>query len=333
MTDVRDEKDRPVPDVLGILPLRNAVVLPHAVVPLGAGRAAALRLVVAPLAGSGLVGAVLQRDESDDAPGAAGLYTVGTVVVIHKAFKQADGTLRLIVQGLERFRIVEIVQESPYLRARIEHIADDGDASPTVEVEALARSALGLFQKVVSLSPTLPDELANVAAAAEGASALADLIASSLPTALKQELLETIPVKQRLERLVGALGKEAEVLELGSKIQSDVQSEMSKTQREYYLREQMKAIQKELGEADERTQEIEALRQRIEAAGMPEEAKGEALRELDRLAKMPPAAAEYTVARTYIDWLVSMPWQQATIDNVDIEAPKAALDAAHEGHD
>src|SRR5437870_2663853 len=276
MTDVRDEKDRPVPDVLGILPLRNAVVFPHAVVPLGAGRASSLRLIEEALAGSRLVGAVLQRDASDDAPGAAGLYTVGTVVVIHKAFKQADGTLRLIVQGLERFRIVEIVQESPYLRARIEHIADDGDASPTVEVEALARSALGLFQKVVSLSPTLPDELANVAAAAEGASALADLIASSLPTlptALKQELLETTAVKQRLERLVGALGKEAEVLELGSKIQSDVQSEMTKTQREYYLREQMKAIQKELGEADERTQEIEALRQRIEAAGMPEEAK------------------------------------------------------------
>src|SRR5438034_414830 len=334
MTDARDEKDRLVPDILSILPLRNTVVFPRAVVPLGAGRASSLRLIEEAVAGSRLVGAVLQRDASDDAPGAAGLYTVGTVVVIHKAFKQADGTLRLIVQGLERFRIVEIVQESPYLRARIEHIADDGDASPTVEVEALARSALGLFQKVVSLSPTLPDELANVAAAAEGASALADLIASSLPTlptALKQELLETTAVKQRLERLVGALGKEAEVLELGSKIQSDVQSEMTKTQREYYLREQMKAIQKELGEADERTQEIEALRQRIEAAGMPEEAKGEALRELDRLAKMPPAAAEYTVARTYIDWLVSMPWQQATIDNVDIEAAKAVLDADHEG--
>src|SRR5881628_179656 len=334
MTDARDEKDRLVPDILSILPLRNTVVFPRAVVPLGAGRASSLRLIEEALAGSRLVGAVLQRDAAEEAPDAAGLYTVGTVVVIHKAFKQADGTLRLIVQGLERFRIVEMVQESPYLRARIEHIADDGDTSPTVELEALARSALGLFQKVVSLSPTLPDELANVAAAAEGPSALADLIASSLPTlstALREELLETIAVKQRLERLVGALGKEAEVLELGSKIQSDVQSEMSKTQREYYLREQMKAIQKELGEADERTQEIETLRKRIEAAGMPDEAKGEALRELDRLAKMPPAAAEYTVARTYIDWLVSMPWQQETADNVDIEAAKVVLDADHEG--
>src|SRR5216110_4016364 len=334
MTDARDEKDRLVPDILSILPLRNTVVFPRAVVPLGAGRASSLRLIEEALAGSRLVGAVLQRDAAEEAPDAAGLYTVGTVVVIHKAFKQADGTLRLIVQGLERFRIVEMVQESPYLRARIEHIADDGDTSPTVELEALARSALGLFQKVVSLSPTLPDELANVAAAAEGASALADLIAASLPslpTPLKQELLETIDVKQRLERLVGALGKEAEVLELGSKIQSDVQSEMSKTQREYYLREQMKAIQKELGESDERTQEIDALRQKIDAAGMTEEARAEATRELDRLAKMPPAAAEYTVARTYIDWLVSMPWQQETADNVDIEAAKVVLDADHEG--
>jgi ATP-dependent Lon protease len=302
------------------------------VVPLGAGRESSLRVIEEALAGSRLVGAVMQRDAAEDTPGTAGLYPVGTVVVIHKAFKQPDGTLRLIVQGLERFRILEMVQESPTLRARIEHLAADGDASPTVEVEALARSALGLFQKVVSLSPTLPDELANVAAA--GPSALADLIAASLPslpTPLKQELLETIDVKQRLERLVGALGKEAEVLELGSKIQSDVQSEMSKTQREYYLREQMRAIQKELGDADERTQEIEALRQKIDAAGMPEEAKGEALRELDRLAKMPPAAAEYTVARTYIDWLVSMPWQRETADNVDIGAAQAVLDADHEG--
>src|SRR5881397_3109023 len=334
MTDVRNEKDLPVPDILGILPLRNTVVFPHAVVPLGAGRASSLHLIEEALAGSRLVGAVMQRDAAEDAPGAAGLHRVGTVVVIHRVLKQADGTLRLIVQGLERFRMVEVVQESPYLRARIEPIAADGDATPTLEVEALSRSALSLFQKVVSLSPTLPDELANVAAAADGASALADLIVSSLPTlstTLKQELLETIDVKQRLERLVGALGKEAEVLELGSKIQSDVQSEMSKTQREYYLREQMKAIQKELGETDERAQEIGALRDRIEAAGMPEEARSEALRELDRLAKMPPAAAEYTVARTYIDWLVAMPWQQETTDNVDIEGARRILDEDHEG--
>src|SRR2546422_325262 len=159
MTDVRDEKDLPVPDILGILPLRNTVVFPHAVVPLGAGRASSLRLIEEALAGSRLVGAVMQRDAAEDAPGAAGLHRVGTVVVIHRVLKQADGTLRLIVQGLERFRMVEVVQESPYLRARIEPIAADGDATPTLEVEALSRSALSLFQKVVSRSEEHTSEL------------------------------------------------------------------------------------------------------------------------------------------------------------------------------
>src|SRR5262249_52919765 len=168
----------------------------------------------------------------------------------------------------------------------------------------------------------------------EAPGVLADLIAGALPilpTALRQELLEAIGVAERLQRLVAALTKEAEVLELGSKIQSEAQSEMSKSQREYYLREQMKAIQKELGDGDDRTQEIDGLRKKIDAAGMTEEAKTEGLRELDRWAKMPPAAAEYTVARTYIDWLVSMPWQQETADNVDIAAARTTLDEDHEG--
>jgi len=236
------------------------------------------------------------------------------------------------VQGLARFRITDVVQETPFLRARIQRLTDE--ASSTLEVEALARTASDLFQKVVALSPTLPDELANVLGAAEGPGALADLIAGSLPTlptALRQELLETMGVAERLQRLVAALTKETEVLELGSKIQSEVQSEMSKTQREYYLREQMKAIQKELGDVDDRTQEIDTLRRKIETAGMTEEASKEALREVDRLAKMPPAAAEYTVARTYIDWLVSMPWQQETADYVDIAGARAILDEDHEG--
>jgi len=196
------------------------------------------------------------------------------------------------------------------------------------------RSVTSLFAKVVSLSPVLPDELVAVLDNVEGPGAVADLIAASfpaLPLALKQELLETVNVRERLSKLAAALGKEAEVLELGSKIQSEIQSEMSKTQRDYYLREQMKAIQKELGEGDERTQEVDALRAKIEAAGMPAEAKSEALRELDRLAKMPPAAAEYTVARTYIDWLVAMPWQQETTDAVEIGPARAILDEDHEG--
>jgi ATP-dependent Lon protease len=333
MAGERDDSELNIPDVLAILPLRGTVIFPQAVMPLAVGRPASVRLIQEALQGSRIIGAVMQRDPSEDAPRAPGLHTIGTATVIEKALKQPDGTVRLVVQGLARFRITDVVQETPFLRARIQRLTDEAP-SATLEVEALARTASGLFQKVVALSPTLPDELANVLGAAEGPGALADLIAGSLPTlptALRQELLETMGVAERLQRLVAALTKEAEVLELGSKIQSEVQSEMSKTQREYYLREQMKAIQKELGDADDRTQEIETLRQKIETAGMTEEAGKEALRELDRLAKMPPAAAEYTVARTYIDWLVSMPWQQETADNVDIAGARAILDEDHEG--
>jgi ATP-dependent Lon protease len=325
--------DRPVPDILAILPLRGTVLFPQAVVPLGAGRASSVRLIEEAVQHGRLVGAVTQRDPGEDAPRLEGLHPVGTVTVIHKVLKQPDGTLRLIAQGVGRFRIVELVQNEPFLKARIEPLAEDAP-SDDLELEALARSTTTLFEKVVALSPTLPDELASVASAAENPGALADLIAASLstlPLALRQELLETVNVKERLQKLAAALGKEAEVLQLGSKIQSEVQSEMSKTQREYYLREQLKAIQKELGESDDRTQEIGMLREKIDAAGMPEDARKEALRELDRLAKMPPAAAEYTVSRTYIDWLVAMPWTQETTDAVEIDRARAILDADHEG--
>src|SRR5438552_10930331 len=333
MAAERDISDLTIPDVLSILPLRGTVVCPKAVVPLAAGRPASVRLIQEALQGSRIIGTVLQRNSSEDEPRIQGLHSIGTAAVIHKALQQPDGTLRLVVQRLGRFRIVEGVQETPFLRARIQHIADAAP-STTLEVEALARNVTGLFQQVVRLSPTRPDELASFVGTAEGPGALADLIAASLPTlptTLRQGLLETLGVAERLQRLVAALTKEAEVLELGSKIQSEVHSEMSKTQREYYLREQMKAIQKELGETDERTQEIDALRQKIDAAGMTEEARAEAKRELDRLAKMPPAAAEYTVARTYIDWLVSMPWQQETTDSVNIAEAHGVLDDDHEG--
>src|SRR5215467_4558724 len=329
----RDDNELNIPDVLGILPLRGTVVFPQAVTPLAVGRPGSVRLVQEALQGSRIVGAVMQRDPAAEEPRAQELQSTGTAILIHKALKQPDGTLRLIVQGLGRFRLADVVQEAPFLRARIVRLADE-TAGITLEAEALARTATGLFQKVVALSPTLPDELANAMGGAEGPGAVADLIAASLPTLptpLRLELLETVNVAERLQRLVVALTKEIEVLELGSKIQSEAQSEMSKTQREYYLREQMKAIQKELGDTDDRTQEIDGLRQKIEAAGMTEEAKKEALRELDRLAKMPPAAAEYTVARTYIDWLVSMPWQQETADNVDIAAARTILDEDHDG--
>ena len=332
MADERDPRGMAFPDIVGLLPLRSAVVFPHAVVPLAAGRASSVRLIEDAAQSARLVGAVMQIDPAEDAPAAGGLHPVGTLALIHKVLKQPDGSLRLVVQGLGRFRIVELVETSPYLRARVESLPEE--EGEDVETQALTRSAASLFQKVVSLSPTLPDELASIVSGTESASQAADLITASLPTLplpLKQDLLETVPVKARLQKLVAALGKEAEVLELGSKIQSEIQSEMSKTQREYYLREQLKAIQKELGESDERTQEMDGLREKVEAAGMPEEARKEALRELDRLAKMPPAAAEYTVARTYIDWLVAMPWTSETTDNVDIDSAARILDEDHEG--
>jgi ATP-dependent Lon protease len=335
MAELKRDRERLVPDILAVLPLRGTVLFPQAVMPLGAGRASSVRLIEEAVKAGRLVGTIAQRDPSEDAPTRVGLHDVGTVAVIHKALKQPDGSLRIVAQGLGRFRIVELVQTEPYLKARIETMLDD-EPGDDVEVQALARSVTSLFENVVALSPALPDELAAVIANVDGPGAIADLVAATLPTlpvALKQELLETVSVKERLSRLATALGKEAEVLQLGSKIQSEVQSEMSKTQREYYLREQLKAIQKELGEGDERTQEIDGLRAKIEAAGMPEEVRAEALRELDRLAKMPPAAAEYTVARTYIDWLVAMPWTQETTDDVDIAKARAILDEDHEGLD
>ena len=335
MSDVKDYRAGLVPDILAILPLRGTVLLPQAVLPLGAGRASSIRLIEEAVQHGRLVGAVMQRDPSQDAPGLDGLHRVGTVTVIHKAVKQADGSLRLIVQGLGRYRLLDVVEHEPFLRARVEAIEEATPASD-LELEALVRSVRTLFEKVVTLTPGLPDELINVVGSTEAPGALADLIAATLPTLandLKQQLLETSDVRARLQTLAAALAKEADVLELGSKIQSEVQSEVNKTQREYYLREQLKAIQKELGDSDDRTQEIETLRGKIEAAGMTEEAQKEALRELDRLAKMPPAAAEYTVARTYIDWLVAMPWSQETTDAVDLPRAHEILDEDHEGVD
>src|SRR5919106_1474531 len=333
MSDVKDYEAGLVPDILAILPLRGTVLLPHAVLPLGAGRASSIRLIEEAIQSGRLVGAVMQRDPQEDAPGLEGLHPVGAVTVIHKAVKQGDGSLRLIVQGLGRFGVLEVLEREPFLRARVEPL-EESTPTPGLELEALVRSVRSLFEKVVSLSPALPDELTTVVGNADTPGMLADLIAATLPTLandLKQTLLETLDVRARLQTLAGALAKEAEVLELGSKIQSEVQSEVSKTQREYYLREQLKAIQKELGEADDRAQEIESLRQKIDAAGMTEEAHKEAVRELDRLAKMPPAAAEYTVARTYIDWLIAMPWTQETTDAVDLPRARAILDEDHEG--
>jgi len=324
----------PPPEQVPILPLRDTVLFPQSALPLGAGRESSVRLLEDVVRGNRLVGVFTQRDPATEDPLETDLHRVGTLATVHKVLKQPDGTVRLVVQGLHRIRIVEMAQVRPYLMGRIAEVPALPPAAGDLEVEALARNAGTLFRQVVELSPMLPDELATVAQNVTQPDRLGDLIAATLPTLttqVKQELLETADVKARLARLVAVLTKEAEVLALGSKIQSQVESEVGKSQREYYLREQLKAIQKELGQSDERTQELDELREKIEAAGMTEEASKEALRELDRLGKMPPAAAEYTVARTYLDWLLALPWNKQTTDNLDLVEARRVLDEDHSG--
>jgi ATP-dependent Lon protease len=324
----------PVPQQVPILPLRDTVLFPQSALPLGAGRESSVRLLEDVVRGGRLIGVFTQRDPATEDPQQADLHRIGTLATVHKVLKQPDGTVRLVVQGLHRIRIVEMAQVRPYLVARIEEVPELFPGAGDLEAEALARNAVTLFRQVVELSPMLPDELATVLQNVTQPDRVGDLISATLPaltTQARQELLETPDVKARLARLVAVLTKEAEVLALGSKIQSQVESEVGKSQREYYLREQLKAIQKELGQTDDRTQELDDLRAKIEVAGMTEEAQKEALRELDRLGKMPPAAAEYTVARTYLDWLLALPWSKQTTDNLDIAEARRVLDEDHSG--
>ncbi len=328
--------DRPlsIPSELPILPLRDTVLFPNSFMPLAVARESSVRLIDDAIANGKLIAVFTQRDASIEEPAQEDLYTVGTATHIHKMFKLPDGSLRLIVQGLARLKLEQIVAVQPYLRARVSATVEDLHDTDRLEIDALARNIKTNFQQVVSLSPLLSDDLQTLAVNITEPGRLADFIASSLSTittAIKQEVLETLDIRARMDNLNRILIKELEVLELGSKIQSQVQSEVGKNQREYFLREQMKAIQKELGEGDDQTKEAEELLEKIEAAGMPELVKKEALRELDRLSKMPVAAAEYTVSRTYLDWLVGLPWSKRTDEVIDLPKTKRVLDADHSG--
>src|SRR5499426_2597559 len=328
--------DRPlaIPAELPILPLRDTVLFPNSFMPLAVARESSVKLIDDAIADGKLIAVFTQRDAAVEEPGRDDLYTVGTATHIHKMFKLPDGSLRLIVQGLARLKLEEVTAGRPYLRARVSLAPEITADIHHLEIDALLRNIRANFQQVVSLSPLLSDDLQTLSASITDPGRLADFIASSLTTistAVKQEVLETRDVRARLDTLNRVLIKELEVLELGSKIQSQVQSEVGRNQREYFLREQMKAIQKELGEGDDQTREIEELREKIEAAGMPEGVKKEALRELDRLAKMPAAAAEFTVSRTYLDWLVALPWQKRTDEVIDLPRTKQTLDADHSG--
>jgi ATP-dependent Lon protease len=328
------ERSFQIPAELPVLPLRDTVLFPNSFMPLAVAREASVRLVEEANAAGKLIGVFTQREAAVEEPMQEDLYPVGTATHIHKMFKLPDGSLRLIVQGVERITLERIVQARPYLRAAVTVAPDQLRDEDHLEIDALQRNIKSNFQQVVSLSPLLSDDLQTLAANITDPGKLADFIASSLATIgtpVKQEILSTLDVRARTDALNRILIKELEVLELGSRIQSQVQSEVGKNQREYFLREQMKAIQKELGEGDEQAKEIEELRAKIEAAGMPEAVKKEAVRELDRLSKMPVAAAEYTVSRTYVDWLIVLPWSKRTEDSIDLKHTKQVLDADHSG--
>jgi ATP-dependent Lon protease len=336
LLDLESATDRPlaVPSELPILPLRDTVLFPNSFMPLAVAREASVRLIDDAMSGAKLIGVFTQKDASVEEPLQGDLHAVGTASHVHKMFKLPDGSLRLIVQGLSRLTLEEVTSTRPYLRGRVLPAPESLDENQRLEIDALLRNIKTSFQQVVSLSPLLSDDLQTLAANITEPGRLSDFIASSLTTittTVKQEVLEKLDVRERMDALNRILIKELEVLELGSKIQSQVQSEVGRNQREYFLREQLKAIQNELGEGDDQTKDIEELHEKIEAAGMPEAVRKEALRELDRLARMPVAAAEYTVSRTYMDWLVTLPWQKRTEEVIDLPKTKNVLDTDHSG--
>ncbi len=324
------ETEIDLPATLPVLALKDTVVFPQSMVPLAIGQERSIRLIDDVVAGDRLLALVTAKDASIDAPGFDDIYSVGTVAVVHKMLKIPDGTLRILVGGLHRVTLVTPVASDPYLLAEFEALPDTNDDTP--EVEALTRNVQGLFAKIIGLAPYLPAELQLAATNVDDPSALAHLVGSTLrtiPTGERQELLEEPDVEKRLRRVSAILSREAEVLELGSKIQSQVQSEMEKGQREYFLRQQLKAIQAELGEGDPEQAEMNELRERLQAIKLPEEARKAADRELGRLERLPTAAAEYGVIRNYLEWIISLPWDTETEDNLDLDNARQVLDHDH----
>lgn len=321
------------PEVLPILPLRGVVVYPNTAVPLTVGQARSIKLVDDVVGGDKLVGLVAALDPEQEMPGPNELYRVGTIATIHRLLRAPDGTVRLLVQGMERFRLGEFVAEEPYLKAYVHLIPETVDEGTSLETDALARNARDQFQQITQMIPSFPDELVGSITSLEDPLQTAYTIANFQRISLKdaQEILELDSVYEKLKKLIGLLVREAEVLQIGQKIQNEARGEIEKVQREYFLREQMKAIQRELGDKDEQSVETEEFRKKIEDAKMPEEAHKQAQRELDRLSRLPTAAAEYGIIRTYLDWLVSLPWSTSTEDNLDIAHAREILNKDHFG--
>ena len=324
----RDEKIV-VPPELPILPLRGTVLYPDLILPIMVGRKRSVKLIDDAMDSNRIIGIVTQKRSEIEDPKEGDLYSVGVAALILRMIRELDGSQRVIVQGVSRIRVKEYIQREPYFRARTDTI-EEGFALG-VEIEALMMNLKNLFQRAVELAPYLTSELGSMVSNIKSPPILADLIASNLnvSTPEKQGILETIDVRERLTKVHLILNKEVQVLELGNKIQSQVKEDMDRTQREYYLREQLKAIKKELGELDDHSTEIKELREKIKKAKMPPEVVTAAEKELDRLSKIPPASAEYTVARTYLDWLVELPWSETTTDNLDIHNAQKTLDEDH----
>jgi len=326
------ENDLPdIPAELPILPLRGLVVYPQTAIPLTVGQPRSIKLVDDVVAGDRLIGLVAAKDPNMETPGPDDVHQVGTLASIHRLFRAPDGTIRLLVQGLARIEVDEFVTTEPYLRAKVHAVPEA--IEDTLEVEALVRNVVDLFARLADLVPSIPGELISSALNVDDPLQLVYAIATYVRIGLEdsQEILELESTDAKLRRLMTILSKELEVLELGRKIQTEAQTEMEKVQREYYLREQLKAIQRELGEVDEQAVEVEEFRKKIAEAGMPDEARKEAERELDRLSKLPTAAAEYGVIRTYLDWMTTLPWSTRTDDHLDIAEGRAVLDADHYG--
>ncbi len=324
------EREVEFPAQLPVLPLKETVVFPQTVTPLAIGQERSIALIDDVVAGDRLLALITARDASIEAPGFDDLYDIGTVAVVHKMIKFPDGTLQVLVGGLQRVALTSAVSSEPYLVGEVAALPDENAETP--EVEALTRNVQALFAQIIGLAPYLPAELRLAATNVDDPSALAHLVASTLrtiPTEQRQEILETLDLEQRLRRISAILSREVEVFELGSKIQSQVQSEMEKGQREYFLRQQLKAIHSELGESDPELAEVNELRGRLEGLDLPEDARTSAERELGRLERLPSAAAEYGVIRTYLEWILTLPWNSSTEDNLDLDNARAVLDHDH----
>jgi ATP-dependent Lon protease len=313
-----------------VLPVRDTVLFPHAVLPLTVGRESSIQLIES-LGEERAIVVAAQLDPRLDTPRPGDLHSVGTLATVHKVVRMPNQSRFVFTEGVSRVRLVRFVQSEPFMVAEIETL-EDAEPTSSASFEALVRNVIAQFQQIVSESPTLSDELRTIAENIEEPARLVDFVASSLPfltTDDKQQLLETSNIVERLEQLNKLLAKEIEVQQLRAKIQTEVQDQVQQSQRDYYLREQLKAIQKELGEQDEGQRDVEDLRQKIEAAGMPEEVKKEALKELTRLQRMSPMAADYSLTRNYIEWLAVLPWAKSSGSKIDINVAKQILDEDH----